>query len=141
MIALVWILVSSIREPIAFNAAKNKRTTAVVEKLVKIRKAQEMYRNITGNFASDFDTLTYVLKYDSFMLVKIVGDPDDPNFTGDYEQSTIGKALSNVVGTFVRAYTNAIINTLDIIWYASYPFNDIRTEYIYWYNNRVYILV
>ena len=41
-------------------------------------------------------------------------DVTDPNFNGDYKQSTIGKALSNVVGTFVRAYTNAIINTLDI---------------------------
>jgi hypothetical protein len=41
-------------------------------------------------------------------------DVTDPNFTGDYEQSTVGNALNNVAATFVRAYTNALINTLDI---------------------------
>ena len=40
-------------------------------------------------------------------------DVDSDEFTGNYEQSTIGNALNDVVGTFVRAYTTAILNTLD----------------------------
>ena len=41
-------------------------------------------------------------------------DVYDPSFTGNYNQSTIGTRLNDVVGTFVRAYTNALINQLDL---------------------------
>tara|TARA_R110000824_G_scaffold121208_17_gene277226 strand:+ start:1345 stop:8463 length:7119 start_codon:yes stop_codon:yes gene_type:complete len=40
-------------------------------------------------------------------------DVDHPDFTGDFQQSSIGTAVNSVAGTFVRAYTTAILNTLD----------------------------
>lgn len=83
VVGLVYVLVSSIQEPIAFKAEKEKRERAVVDRLMKIRTAQEAYRNIKGEFASSFDTLSQVLKTDSFAIIKVIGDPDDPNFTGE----------------------------------------------------------
>ena len=77
---LAYLLYANIREPIAFNAEKQKRTLAVVEKLIKIRTTQDLYRDITGEFAADFDTLQHVMENDSFMIVNVMGDPDDPNF-------------------------------------------------------------
>jgi hypothetical protein len=74
----IYLLISSIREPIAFSAEKNKREAAVIEKLKQIRQAQEMYRNITGVYASDFDSLAYVLTNGQFMIIQAFGDPDDP---------------------------------------------------------------
>ncbi len=78
-LGLIYVLVDSIREPIAFETARSKREQAVVKRLIDIRKAQEMYRGITGMFASDFDTLAQVLTTKEFQIVKVIGDPDDRN--------------------------------------------------------------
>ena len=79
--ALAYMLYMSIEEPIAFDAEKSRRKDIVVEKLELIRDAQEMYRDITGDFAPNFDTLVDVLTNGRFMRVAVIGDPDDPNFT------------------------------------------------------------
>ena len=92
--ALAYMLYTSIKEPIAFDNEKNRRADIVVEKLETIRTAQEMYRDITGVFAPTFDTLVDVLTNGRFMRIAVIGDPDDPNFTG-----TI---------TYDTSYTNAI---------------------------------
>jgi hypothetical protein len=92
--ALAYMLYKGIEEPIAFNNEKLRRKEIVVEKLELIRRAQEMYRDITGSFAPNFDTLAEVLTKGRFVRVAVIGDPDDPNFTG-----TI---------TYDTSYTNAI---------------------------------
>lgn len=86
---LLWVLYSSIREPIAFNKERAIRETAVINKLKEVRAAQEMYRYITGEFAANFDTLAKVLREDSFAIIKIIGDPDDPEFTGEIIKDTL----------------------------------------------------
>lgn len=83
IVALAWMLISSIREPIAFNTEKSKREGAVIDRLVTIREMQELFRNIKGGFAPSFDSLKTVLLSDSFMIVSVIGDPDDPDFTGE----------------------------------------------------------
>ncbi len=86
--ALAYMLYSSIKEPIAFNGEKNRRKEIVVDKLETIRTAQEMYRDITGTFAPNFDTLVDVLTNGRFMRIAVIGDPDDPNFTGEITYDT-----------------------------------------------------
>lgn len=86
---LAYLLYKSIEEPIAFNKYKTERKDVVVERLQTIRKTQEMFRDITGQFAHSFDTLEQVLSTESFALVKVVGDPDDPNFTGTITYDTL----------------------------------------------------
>jgi len=76
-LALIYLLVSSIYEPINFNAEKDKRESAVISKLENIRKAQLAYRGITGQYAHTFDTLVQVLKTDSFKIVRVFGNPDE----------------------------------------------------------------
>ncbi|MCB0638362.1 MAG: hypothetical protein KDC54_17150 [Lewinella sp.] len=90
--ALAFVLYKGIEEPIAFNKVRKIRRDAVVAKLELIRDAQEMYRDIKGIFADDFDSLAHVLKTDSFMIVAVIGDPDDPNFTGEIEYDTTYKS-------------------------------------------------
>lgn len=75
----IYLLIASIREPIAFNKEKNQREAAVIEKLKQIRQAQEMYRSITGVYASHFDSLADVLTNGQFMIIQAFGDPDDPS--------------------------------------------------------------
>ena len=94
VIGLVWVLISSIREPIKFKAEKQKREQAVVDRLMKVRQAQEAFRYMKGGFAPTFDSLSHVLRTDSFAIIKVLGDPDDPNFTGEIVYDT----------TYVQAY-------------------------------------
>jgi hypothetical protein len=89
VIGLVWLLISSIREPIAFQNEKVRREDAVKEKLMEIRTAQDLFRNITDGFAPSFDSLSDVLRTGKFAIVSVIGDPDDPDFTGEIIYDTI----------------------------------------------------
>ena len=82
---IAYLLVNSIREPIAFKSEKDRRQNAVVDKLRLIRNMQEFHRDASGNgsFAGDWDSLTHVLQTGMFRNIKVIGDPDDPNFTGE----------------------------------------------------------
>ena len=90
--ALVYVIYQAIKEPIAFDAVRSKRQIVVVDKLETIRDVQEMYRDITGIFADNFDSLSHVMKTDSFVLVAVIGDPDDPDFTGEIIYDTTYKS-------------------------------------------------
>ena len=94
---LAWLLYKSIEEPISFADARAVRQEAVTDKLKTIRTTQEMYRDITGMFAPSFDTLKQVLREGRFMDVRIVGDPDDPDFdpTTAYD-TTYSAAIDSV---------------------------------------------
>ncbi len=78
---LIYILYSSINEPIAFQAEKARREGAVINRLTDIRKAQELYREVNGSYAKDFDGLTSTLRDGKIPVVKVIGDPDDPTNT------------------------------------------------------------
>jgi len=88
-VGLVYLLYSSIQEPILFKKERTRREEAVIARLVQIRTAQEAYRDITGRYAPTFDTLKEVLTNGKFKIVSVIGDPDDPNFTGKITYDTI----------------------------------------------------
>ena len=88
---LGYLLYRSIEEPITFADERVVRQDAVADQLMVIRSAQEMYRDITGMFAPNFDTLKQVLRNEDFMEVRIVGDPDDPDFDPTTAYDTIYK--------------------------------------------------
>ena len=76
---LGYMLWNSINEPIKFRAELSKRQNVVVSKLEQIRTAQELYRDITGEFAPSFEQLAQVLKTDSIPFRQLVADPEDPD--------------------------------------------------------------
>ena len=95
--ALIYLLVQSISEPIAFKAEKDKRENAVVDKLMQVRQAQEIYRSVhNGSFAGSWSDLKNTLKTGRIPFVSVIGDPDDPNFTGviTYDTSYVAAADS-----------------------------------------------
>lgn len=113
--ALAYMLYFGIQEPIAFNTAKTARLDAVTSKLKEIRKAQEAYRGITGKYAHSFDTLNHVLKNDSFLIVKIIGDPDDPT-SGNFVRT------ENYVMAADSMRSLGLFDKLDD--FANVPFSD-----------------
>ena len=74
---LAFFLYKSIEEPIDFDSVRNTRMDAVTGKLEMIRKAQELFRDATGKFAGDFDTLRDVLNNGQLLSVKVLGDADN----------------------------------------------------------------
>jgi len=94
---LAFFLYKSIEEPIAFANVRAERDNAVSTKLEMIRDAQEVYRDITGEFAPRFDTLKQVLTEGEAMQIKVIGDPDDPNFTGEITYDTTYIPASQLV--------------------------------------------
>lgn len=79
VLGLIYVLVTSIQEPIAFQNEYSKRKDAVVSKLIEIREAQNAYKSIKGEYAPTLDTLKEVLGKDSFKIIKLYGDDSDPN--------------------------------------------------------------
>ncbi len=85
---LAFFLYKSIEEPIAFANVRSERDNAVSAKLEMIRDAQEVYRDITGEFAPRFDTLKQVLTEGQALQISVTGDPDDPDFDGEIRYDT-----------------------------------------------------
>lgn len=75
---LIWVLYSTIQEPIEFKSAREAREDAVISRLMEIRQAQEIFRSVNGGFAPSFDSLREVLETGKIMIVAVEGDPDDP---------------------------------------------------------------
>lgn len=97
-VGLVYLLYSSIQEPILFKKERTRREEAVIARLMQIRTAQEAFRDITGGYAPNFDTLKEVLTKGKFKIVSVIGDPDDPNFTGTISYDTIFRpALDSII--------------------------------------------
>ncbi len=117
---LGYLLYANIKEPIQFMKVKTVRERAVVDKLIKIRQAQEYYRSITGSFANDFDSLTHVLSTENFMIVNVMGDPDDPNF--DISQITYDTSYFPAIDSM-----NAMGMNLDSLRYV--PFAEAGTTF------------
>jgi hypothetical protein len=109
---LCYLLFLNIQEPIKFQAELENRESSVIKKLEVIRKAQEFYKDITGKYAGSFDSLKYVLETDSFSIIKIEGDPDDPN--GKFIRSIIKKSAIDSIRTL----------EMDISDLASIPYSD-----------------
>ncbi len=81
ILVLGYMTYSSIKAPISFKNELDRRERAVIQKLSKIRDAQNIYRDVTGGmFAGNWDTLKTVLKEGQMRYISIVGDPDDPDF-------------------------------------------------------------
>lgn len=122
---LVYLLVQSIREPIAFKAVKDAREAAVVDKLMQIRQAQEIYRscNDEGSFAGSWDDLKTVLNTGRIPFVKVIGDPDDPNFQGEITYDTSYVAAADSIRSL-----GWIIDSLQYIPYSGGKSFDIKAD-------------
>ncbi len=128
---LAWALYSSISEPIAFNNVRTLREAAVSKKLEKVRDAQEIYRDVTGNYAPRFDTLIQVLKSGKVRSIRVNGDPDDANFTGVITYDTtyspaideINRLKINLDSLAYVPYTDGAVFEIaaDTITYQSTP--------------------
>ena len=131
---LAYMLYGTIKEPVKFQAEKDLRETAVVDKLIKIRKAQEYYRAITGEFAPNFDTLKQVLNTGNFTITKVEGDPDDPD-GGKVVYTEIEKSAKDSLASL-----NFTFNDLETIPYTNVMTFDIEADTTTYQNTLVHVV-
>ncbi len=96
ILGLGYLLYNSIKEPIQFETQKNRREAAVIDKLIKIREAQDLYRQVTGTFAPNFDTLVQVLQNGTFYVINVKGDPDATDGSSVIYDTTAVQAIDSI---------------------------------------------
>lgn len=77
IVVMAFILYRNIQKPIRFNEEKKIRYEKVIQRLKDIRTAQIAYKDLKGKFAGNFDSLLMVVKNEKFLIVKVIGNPDD----------------------------------------------------------------
>ena len=74
---VIYFIYESVQKPLRFNAEKERRYEATIQRLKDIRTAQVAFRSEYKKYTGSFDTLITFLKTDSFRVIRIVGDVDD----------------------------------------------------------------
>ena len=70
IIFLGYLIFNAIYEPIQFNKVKEKRYAKVIENLRDIRNAEMAYREVTGRFTGDWDSLIRFIDTAEFTLTQ-----------------------------------------------------------------------
>lgn len=124
---MVWTLFGSIQEPITFNAEKDKREAAVINRLKSIRSAQDVFRQVTmDGYAPDFDSLETTLRNGKIMTISVQGNPDDPNDPTITYDTTYNTAM-DVIAEMNSKNTDFKI-VLDSLRYV--PFTNRTKEFL-----------
>ncbi len=117
---LGFMLYNSIKAPISFQTEKKARAAKVKNRLLDIKASQEIYRDIVGKYAHDFDTLKSVLVNDSIEFVKIEQDPEFPDDVDKFlETYSYKSALDSI---------NTLKINLDSLRYVPYSDKEFTIE-------------
>lgn len=81
VIALGYLLYSSIMKPIRFQEELTKRNAQIANRIKDIRTAQTFYKQFNNVYTSSFDTLFDFLKTGRIPIIKMVADPTDTTFS------------------------------------------------------------
>lgn len=76
-VVLIYLNISSIQEPLEFRKEKEKRYSAVIQRLKDIREAQLAYHRKYNKYTSNFDTLAHFIKNEKVEVIRMVGDVPD----------------------------------------------------------------
>jgi hypothetical protein len=84
-----------IQGPVEFEKQYDERLSTTVDRLQDIKKAQGFYLLNNDQYANDFDKLINLIKFDSLMIIKTIGDPDDTSVVTTFD--TLRIALIDTV--------------------------------------------
>lgn len=118
IIALCYFTYQSIAKPIRFNKEKDKRYIATINRLKNIRKAQIVYKDVKGTYASHFDTLINFVKFDSLPVIRSIGH------IPDHLLDSLTETMAVEAGIITR--DTIIISVLDSIFPDNYPIDSIK---------------
>lgn len=119
IIILAYLLYESIMDPIRFINERDKRETAIKERLIDIRSAQVLYRSKYGKYTGSFDTLISFIKFDSLPVVFRQGQLTDQMVKDGLTELEALKRKLIVRDTSFMTITDSIFS-------IRYPIDSIR---------------
>jgi len=137
-LVLVYWLYASIREPIAFHGERDKRKDAVIASLKRIQIAQDIYRMVTGKYASNFDTLASVIANGNIEIAKLEADPTDPTNQDKFIKTISYKAAKDSLYSLLGRPVN--LDSLRYIPYGAGKAFDIDADTLTHQNNLVNVV-
>lgn len=105
-----YLVYESIQRPLRFEAERNIRYEAAIQRLKDIRSAQVAYKSQNTKYTASFDTLITFLKEGSFNVIKQIGDLDD---SADIQA---GRIIRDTVK----------VSVLDSLFKQGYPVDSLR---------------
>ncbi len=137
ILALGYMTYASIKAPISFKHELDRRERAVIQKLNKVRNAQQVYRDVSGgSFAGSWDTLRSTLRHGDLMYINIVGDPDDPNF--DIKDLVRDTSYQPAIDTIMAMGIN--LDSLEYIPFSQGAKFDIAADTLTYQSTRVNVV-
>ena len=120
IIVLIYFLYESSMEPIRFKKEREFRESAIKEKLIDIRTAQEAFKSVKGYYTGSFDTLITFLKTDSLPLVFKIGSLTDEMIASGIttEREAVRKGLIS--------RDTSYIPVRDSVFKEGYPIDQLR---------------
>lgn len=76
-VGLVYLLYSSIMEPVNFNKEKDARQVVAVQRLKDIRDLEVAFKSVTGHYTADIDSLKQFYETGKMQVVMQIGSQDD----------------------------------------------------------------
>lgn len=73
IVFMAYMLWNTIKTPIDFEKERKVRYEKVIENLIDIRKAQLAFKDVSGQFCGDWDTLVAFVKNDSIPKIRKIG--------------------------------------------------------------------
>lgn len=77
VVGLVYLIYSSIMEPVTFNKERAYRESVAIQRLKDIRTLQVAYKSVNGKFTSTVDSLKNFYKEGEMVVLMQVGSNDD----------------------------------------------------------------
>jgi len=78
-IGLIYLLVETIRKPIAFNDTREFREEHVRARLKQTAELQKLHKGLRKKYAVSYDSLKYAFLSDTFLVEQVIGDKYDTN--------------------------------------------------------------
>lgn len=135
---LVYLLINSVREPISFSAELDKRKDAVIAKLKKIQTAQDVYRMVTGKYASNFDSLASGIRNGKIKIEKLDADPTDPTNQDKFIRTVSFRAAQDSLYSLLGGQFN--VDSLRYIPYGEGKTFEINADTLTYQNNLVNVV-
>ncbi|HCS20439.1 MAG TPA: hypothetical protein DIW47_07740 [Bacteroidetes bacterium] len=89
ILVLAYLLYDSIARPIREQKKIAQIEEKIITRLGHIKAAQFAYKDLTGKFSNNFDTLIHALKNEQWPVVKAIGDPEDSTTVMVYDTTYI----------------------------------------------------
>lgn len=81
IIILGYFIFTSIKEPLKFREEFQRRNAVVIARLIDIRTAEILFKQINKRYTGSFDTLAEFIKKGKIPVVKMVTNPKDTTFS------------------------------------------------------------